>query len=99
MGSGTGDGERDDGAGGAGPPLRRGGGDGGSPPGENIVSPPWDHGIMNDQMALLPSPTGDGAASPGRLSWELDEHTRHVGRQGLAAAREALQQAGARRAA
>ncbi|HEX2048833.1 MAG TPA: hypothetical protein VHF27_13795 [Acidimicrobiales bacterium] len=32
-------------------------------------------------------------------SWELDEHTRHVGRQGLAAARQALREASARLAA
>lgn len=48
---------------------------------------------MNDQMALLPTAPQD------RASWELDDHTRHVGRQGLAAARQALQQAGARKAA
>ena len=48
---------------------------------------------MNDQMALLPTAADD------RPSWELDDHTRHVGRQGLAAARQALQQAGARKAA
>ena len=45
----------------------------------------------NDQLALLPR---DDAAS-----WELDEHTRQIGKQGLAAARQALQQAAARRAA
>ena len=57
------------------------------------VSPPWDHGAMNenDQLALLPR---DDAAS-----WELDEHTRQIGKQGLAAARQALQQASTRRAA
>ncbi len=60
---------------------------------EVSVSPPWDHGSMNktDQLALLPR---DDAAS-----WELDEHTRQIGKQGLAAARQALQQATARRAA
>ena len=45
----------------------------------------------NDQLALLPR---DDTAS-----WELDEHTRQIGKQGLAAARQALQQAAARRAA
>jgi hypothetical protein len=56
---------------------------------------------MNDQMALLPTANRDHRAArhPHQDSWELDEHTRHVGRQGLAAARHALQQAGARRAA
>jgi len=45
----------------------------------------------NDQMALLPS--------DDRASWELDEHTRQIGKQGLARARQALQQATVRRAA
>ena len=56
---------------------------------------------MNDQMALLPTPDRDDdrPARHGRASWELDVHTRHVGRQGLAAARQALQQAGVRQAA
>jgi hypothetical protein len=44
-----------------------------------------------DQMALLPS--------DDRASWELDEHTRQIGKQGLAAARQALQQATVRKAA
>jgi len=44
-----------------------------------------------DQLALLPR---DDAAS-----WELDEHTREIGKQGIAAARLALQQAATRRAA
>ena len=53
---------------------------------------------MNDQLALLP----DASPAVDRVdgtSWELDEHTRHVGRQGLAAARQALGQASARLAA
>ena len=49
---------------------------------------------MTDQLALLPDARPDDEAP-----WELDEHTRHVGRQGLAAAREALHKAGARLAA
>ncbi len=60
---------------------------------------------MHDQLALLPTatpavPVADPAA-PGRqpAPWELDEHTRHVGKQGLAAARQALQQACAKIAA
>ncbi len=44
-----------------------------------------------DQLALLPR---DDAPS-----WELDEHTRQIGKQGIAAAREALQRAAVRRAA
>lgn len=49
---------------------------------------------MTDQLALLPSASGDR-----EVSWELDEHTRRIGRQGLAAARQALQEAAARQAA
>lgn len=45
----------------------------------------------NGQLALLPR---DDAAS-----WELDEHTRQIGKQGIAAAREALQRAAISRAA
>jgi hypothetical protein len=45
-----------------------------------------------DQMVLLPE-------SRDEASWELDEHTRQIGKQGLAAARLALQQATARKAA
>ena len=55
---------------------------------------------MNDQMALLPNAARDDRASrDDPASWELDDHTRHVGKQGLAAARQALLQAGARQAA
>lgn len=59
---------------------------------------------MNDQMVLLPTSAGDDRRSrprPGddEQSWELDDHTRTVGKQGLAAARQALQQACARLAA
>ena len=49
---------------------------------------------MNNQMALLPD-----AARGDDASWELDDHTRHIGKQGLAAARQALEQACARLAA
>lgn len=59
-----------------------------------IVSPCCHPGTMNDQMALLPHAARDDDAS-----WELDDHTRHVGKQGLAAARQALEQACARPAA
>lgn len=57
---------------------------------------------MNDQLDLLPSarPSGPTASRPADdAPWVLDEHTRHVGRIGLAAARQALQQASARLAA
>ncbi|HEX2048832.1 MAG TPA: hypothetical protein VHF27_13790 [Acidimicrobiales bacterium] len=53
---------------------------------------------MNDQLALLPD-TSATADRGDDTSWELDEHTRHVGRQGLAAARQALREASARLAA
>jgi hypothetical protein len=58
------------------------------------VSPPWEDGAMKttDQMVLLPD-------SRHEASWELDEHTRQIGKQGLAAARQALQQATTRKAA
>jgi len=49
---------------------------------------------MNDQLALLPNAARDDDAS-----WELDDHTRSVGKQGLAAARQALEQACAKLAA
>ena len=52
---------------------------------------------MNDQLALLPDVSAVDQVDDS--SWELDEHTRHVGRQGLAAARQALRQASARLAA
>ena len=45
-----------------------------------------------NQLALLPE-------SREEASWELDEHTRQIGKQGIAAAREALQRAAVRRAA
>jgi len=49
-----------------------------------------------EQLALLP----DDAVSGRRASaWRLDEATRSRGRQGVAAARNALAQAAARRAA
>lgn len=49
---------------------------------------------MNDQLALLPE-APDVSPADQEASWELDDHTRHVGRQGLAAARQALRQASA----
>lgn len=57
---------------------------------------------MSDQLGLLPTPPpADDTPRPSLTdaSWELDEHTRTVGRIGLAAARQALQDAAARRAA
>ncbi len=49
---------------------------------------------MNNQLALLPDAARDGPAT-----WELDDHTRSVGKQGLAAARQALEEACAKLAA
>lgn len=57
---------------------------------------------MDNQLDLLPSSRRSAAASPpadNLAPWELDEHTRQIGRVGLAAARQALQQASARLAA
>lgn len=53
---------------------------------------------MNDQLALLaPGPRADDTTDDPSLvedgSWELDDRTRHVGRLGLAAARQALRHA------
>jgi hypothetical protein len=48
---------------------------------------------MNDQLALLEEDAGTQEPA-----WELDDHTREVGRRGVAAARDALRQA-TRRAA
>ncbi len=58
-----------------------------------LSHPPGNMGTMDkkNQLALL---ARDDAAS-----WELDEHTRQIGKQGIAAAREALQRAAVRRAA
>lgn len=47
---------------------------------------------MNDQLVLLDDD------DEGQPAWQLDEHTRDIGRRGVALAREALRQA-ARRAA
>lgn len=52
--------------------------------------------------AVSREPAGSREPAPSRqlsVPWELDDHTRHVGRQGLAAARQALRQASARQAA
>lgn len=44
---------------------------------------------MEQQLTLV---------DPGERSWELDDHTREIGRRGLQQARQALQKA-SRRAA
>jgi hypothetical protein len=56
---------------------------------------------MNDQMALMPAASRSPRAgtNPEAVSWDLDDHTREVGRLGLAAARQALRQGSARLAA
>lgn len=54
---------------------------------------------MNDQLALLADSGADAPQMEGASSWELDETTRRIGRQGLEAARQALRQASARLAA
>ncbi|HEX3621877.1 MAG TPA: hypothetical protein VHT97_06135 [Acidimicrobiales bacterium] len=57
---------------------------------------------MDNQLDLLPSASRSEHA-PARAgddnTWELDDHTRHVGLLGLAAARQALRQASGRLAA
>jgi len=65
-----------------------------------VVTPPCHPGLMTDQLALLPSsPPVPAPVAAADTSWELDEHTRTVGRHGLAAARLALRAASARLAA
>jgi hypothetical protein len=74
-----------------------------------VVTPPCHPGLMTDQLALLPSaspadsvpsrPPVQAPVAAADFSWELDEHTRTVGRLGLAAARQALRAASARLAA
>lgn len=54
---------------------------------------------MNDQLALLADSGADAPQMEDAPSWELDETTRRIGRQGLEAARQALRQASARLAA
>ena len=48
-----------------------------------------------EQLALL----ADDAVSTSRAAWRLDDATRNRGRRGVAAARQALAEAAARRAA
>lgn len=48
-----------------------------------------------EQLALL----ADDAVGRRRVAWRLDEATRDRGRQGVAAARQALAEAAARQAA
>lgn len=48
-----------------------------------------------EQLALLADDAGDDRR---RAAWRLDEATRNRGRQGVAAAREALADAAARKA-
>lgn len=49
---------------------------------------------MNDQLVLL----DDEEEAARQAAWRLDEHTREIGRRGVALAREALRQAAARAA-
>jgi hypothetical protein len=46
---------------------------------------------MTNQLVLLPPPTAD--ASPCATRWSIDDHTRAVGRAGLAQARATLRAA------
>jgi hypothetical protein len=54
-----------------------------------MVTPPEDDGTMTDQLVLI---------EHADVDWRLDEHTKEVGRRGIAEARRALA-AAARRAA
>jgi hypothetical protein len=59
---------------------------------------------MNDQLVMLDDESAGGAGGGGKDSGDrrgyhrLDEHTRDIGRKGVALAREALRQAAARAA-
>jgi hypothetical protein len=48
------------------------------------VTPPRHDGHMTNQLVLLESKDVD---------WRLDDHTKELGRQGIAAARQALAEA------
>jgi hypothetical protein len=52
---------------------------------------------MDNQLVLLED-HDDGSAEAPRADWGLDEHTREVGRRGVALARQALRQASLRAA-
>ncbi len=52
---------------------------------------------MDNQLVLLDDHT-EGEAPALKPEWGLDEHTREIGRRGVALAREALRQAAARAA-
>lgn len=60
-----------------------------------LSHPPVILVAMNDQLVLL----GDEEEERGRVFRRLDEHTRDVGRKGVALAREALREAASRPAA
>lgn len=53
---------------------------------------------VNDQLALIETVPEPSAPAETR-GWELDDHTREVGRRGVALAREALRQGASRQAA
>ena len=53
---------------------------------------------MNDQLVLLDEDDRNDDGTPRRSSWQLDAHTRDIGRRGVAQARQALRQAAARAA-
>ncbi len=57
----------------------------GAPPAD-VVTPPCQHGVMDDQLRLManPQPTPD---------WCLDDDTRETGRRGVALARQAMHEA------
>jgi hypothetical protein len=77
-------------------------------PGGMTVTPPGDEPHMSTQLRLVESPATESRkakaprarVSPPRgrrvhwsADWRLDDRTRRTGRQGVAAAREALQAA------
>ena len=60
----------------------------GKPAFSGSVTPSLHTLFMTQQLRLISTATGKGEAA----AWRLDEHTRQIGRDGLAAAREALRQ-------
>jgi len=45
---------------------------------------------MSDQLFRIDTDIAAGAGQTGLPSWRLDEHTKKIGRDGIAAARAAL---------
>ena len=62
--------------------------------GAETVTPPLHTRTMSNQLRLIDAENGARSSD-----WRLDEHTREIGRNGIAAARAALRASRARYAA